>query len=235
MLMVINALLLQVYPYLSGVPAALRSQLDSAVRGAAACLDITTADDILEVEAGDVSAAFAAALAGGSFGNYSDAMPAEKECIAVYGCGSVFASLGVDMEAASPQLACQLSDTLCYLPRVAHQGYSRCARYRVRDAVIRVAREANLLDDCHPNYASPLRSASPNITFVAAQDAATVPDVIAPAPQAPSDDDAEASGDDAEAPAPAPSDDDATQGAAGLAAGSLLTAVIGAAALLLAL
>jgi hypothetical protein len=105
----------------------------------------------------------------------------------------------------------------------------------VRDAVIRIAREANLLDDCHPNFASPLRAASPNVTFVAAQDAAVVPDVIAPAPAAPSDDDAEApeaSGDDSEAPAPAPSDDDASQGAAGLAAGSMLTAVVAAAAVL---
>lgn len=74
------------YPYLGEVPAALRTQLDAAVRGAVACLDITTADDILAVEASDVNAAFAAALAGGSFGNYSDATPAEKECIAVYGC-----------------------------------------------------------------------------------------------------------------------------------------------------
>lgn len=74
------------YPYLGEVPAALRSQLDQAVRGAAACLDITTTDDILAVEAADVNATFAAALAGGSFGNYNDATAAEKECIAVYGC-----------------------------------------------------------------------------------------------------------------------------------------------------
>lgn len=101
----------------------------------------------------------------------------------------------------------------------------------MRDAVIAVARAANLLDDCHPNYASPLRSASPNITF-AAEDAAEVPDVIAPAPQAESDDDAEAveegeeSGD--EAPAPAPD-----QGALALTAGDMFTAAAAATVLLL--
>lgn len=42
----------QVYPYLSEVPAVLRAQLNAAVRGAAACLDITTTDNILEVEVG---------------------------------------------------------------------------------------------------------------------------------------------------------------------------------------
>ena len=49
------------------------------------------------------------------------------------------------------------------------------SRYRIRDAVIQIARAANILDDCSPYYASPLRSASPNITYTASEDAAQVP------------------------------------------------------------
>lgn len=75
----------QVYPYLSEVPTAVRSQLNSAVQGAAACLNITTDDDILEVEAEDVNATFFADLADGDYGNYGDATIPERECIAVYG------------------------------------------------------------------------------------------------------------------------------------------------------
>lgn len=134
----------QTAPYLPFVPKPLGEALGAAVKAAAKCLPIKTTDSILEVNASDVTAAFAEALASADYGSYFNVTDAEKMCIVTRGYAIrdtvlAIAKAGSFMNNCNPYLKSPLYSTT---PRMAFDPQSDSVSKPAVTSAMDAARDA---------------------------------------------------------------------------------------------